>query len=95
MHKVKIGKYEADVLTAMVSTDYGPLMLTRVLPGRWTVQTPGQPKDDFTPTWDGEAFTRVDQRAYILEENLEDAISAASHHLMAAAMAAATVSRSD
>ncbi|KKL75772.1 hypothetical protein LCGC14_2051550 [marine sediment metagenome] len=93
MDRVKIGKYWAEPLTAMVITDYGSLMLTRILPGRWTIQTPGQPDEGYTPTWNGERFTRSDQRSYIPEKDLEDAITAACHHLMAAAAVAADVDR--
>lgn len=49
----KIGRYEAEALTAMVQTDAGPLFLSRVLPGRWAIMRPGTPEGEATPAWGG------------------------------------------
>ena len=95
MDRVKIGKYRAEPLTAMVPTDHGMLILTRILPGRWHIQTPGKSDEGHTPTWNGELFTRADQCASLSEDELEGALTAAERHLMVANAAAAAVSSTD
>ena len=82
MDRVKIGKYWAQPLTAMVVTDRGPLMLTRILPGRWIIQTPGSQDKGFTPTWDGERFTHPSQDGLgTPDDELGDAVDAAAKAL--------------
>jgi hypothetical protein len=83
MDKVKIGEYLAEPLTAMVVTDHGSLMLTRILPGRWTIQRPGTPDEDATPTWDGHRFVPYACGTSWDDEELTNAVAAAVEGLKA------------
>jgi hypothetical protein len=84
--RIKIGKYEAEPLTAKVATSAGLILLTQVLPGRWSVQRPGRPDEDHTPTWDGGAFIKLRGRVPSFEKkHLEAEIDAALSYLAAGA----------
>ena len=69
----KVGRYEAEALTAMVQTDGGPLFLTRVLPGRWAIQRPGTSEGTATPSWDGSEFV-TPKVPFFKAERLEEEI---------------------
>lgn len=80
--RVKVGKYWAEPLTAMVMTSRGQLMLTRILPDRWVIQTPGSTAGRFTPTWNGEEFIRPDRFIRpISNDELGEAVNAAAKAL--------------
>ena len=78
--KLSIGGWEAEPLSASVSTPAGPLFLSRVLPGRWAIQRPGAEGDAYTPTWDGARFTGP-KVTFFEEGRLEAEIGKAVAHL--------------
>jgi hypothetical protein len=83
----KVGRYEAEAMTAMVRTPAGPLFLSRVLPGRWAIQRPGAPDGAATPSWDGEAFV-TPKVPFFKAERLEEEVFKASGFLAAEAAGA-------
>ena len=81
--RFRVGGFQAEVLTAMVTTGYGPLMLTRTMPGRWTIQRPGRPEEDATPVWDGSRFVTHACGTTWDDDQLVGAVEAAMHGLKA------------
>ena len=77
----KVGGYEAEPLTVMVTTPKGKLFLTRTMPGRWRIQRAGTPNEPATPTWDGEVFRIAACTTAFRTEELPDSIKAAARAL--------------